>query len=76
MAGIGDEDYVDASFQFPMSAITTTIAPAPAVIVPPPLVHLPGLSSTHGSGEEEEELSEHYEEFNDLFNEAVSVRLC
>ncbi|KAM3185638.1 hypothetical protein ACTXT7_005973 [Hymenolepis weldensis] len=66
IAGIGDEDYVDASFQFPMTTITATIAPTP------PPVHLPGLPSTHGSGEGEEELSEHYEEFNDLFNEAVS----
>nr|CDS26144.1 rho GTPase activating protein [Hymenolepis microstoma] len=72
MAGISDEDYVDASFQFPESGVTTSIAPAPSVISPLPPAHISGLSSTYRNGETEEKLSEHYEEFSDLFNEAVS----
>ncbi|VDN96234.1 unnamed protein product [Rodentolepis nana] len=72
MAGFSDEDYVDASFQFP--EIITSIASVPAVTSPLPPAHFSALSSTQGSGEREEKLSEHYEEFRELFHEAVNQK--
>ncbi|VDM27227.1 unnamed protein product [Hydatigera taeniaeformis] len=66
LAGIGDEDYVDASFHFPIvETIPTTLVQVPLLSVPQPTLF--------GGVAENENLSEHYAEFNDLFNEATNV---
>ncbi|KAM7541058.1 hypothetical protein Aperf_G00000031734 [Anoplocephala perfoliata] len=67
VAGIGDDDYVDAGFQFPVveTTIATASAQAPTLVVPPPPAP-PPLGNSFGG--KEERLSEHYAEFNDLFN--------
>lgn len=73
MAGIGDNEYVDASFQFPVVETTfaTASAQAPIIVVPSP----PAPRLGNSIGGEEEKLSEHYAEFNDLFNDAANVRV-
>ncbi|KAL5111527.1 hypothetical protein TcWFU_002182 [Taenia crassiceps] len=65
LAGISDEDYVDAGFHFP-SVETAPTEPVQVSFLPvsrPPLFE----SST-----ENEKLSEHYAEFNSLLNEAAN----
>lgn len=71
VAGINDEDYVDAGFQFPI--VETAGTNAPVQLTTATVSKLSTFGLNVGDVESKRKASEHYDEFYDLFGEATNV---